>query len=260
MDNINKFVSGFKKVVAKLGKIIHKLTTTVGQIVALAVILVFVVIVAVIFSETIGLWFNKANLGNDFAGISSDADYEYIVSSFSDAGYDSLLTEKTYQEFLAYEYSVLMDVADNLFEIQNKEENGLMSLAVPVTAEYDISKTDEATWRQRVISGQQSARFEDTEFLSALRSDPNIADNEKLGSNKDVVPPRLVFEFKRSSVSGEKIGSLVPYIYILKEDITYNYYSVGAATSDGATEPDGGRGNYSKTIDGVENKRKVCRK
>ena len=59
-------------------------------------------------------------LNPNYAGVSTAGDYEYIVSSLGYAGYDSLITEKNWQEFMAYEYAVLMDVAEYIWEGQNE--------------------------------------------------------------------------------------------------------------------------------------------
>lgn len=58
-------------------------------------------------------WFDP-----DYGGLSSTADYEYLVSSLGYAGYDSLITEKNFQDFTAYEYTVLMDVAEYIWKGQ----------------------------------------------------------------------------------------------------------------------------------------------
>ncbi len=148
-------------------------------------------------------WFDP-----DYGGLSSTADYEYLVSSLGYAGYDSLITEKNFQDFTAYEYTVLMDVAEYIWKGQedliaedanaNKdmvygpfaEYETVDGVKSPVTYEednsgdadrgpaympylavyqdYDCSKLTYADWLLLVNAGQNSARFVDAATKSTI--------------------------------------------------------------------------------------------
>lgn len=216
-------------------------------------------------------------LDAEYGGIASDGDYEYLVSSLGYAGYDSLITEKVWQEFMAYEYAVLMDVAEFLYEGQEKYYSDLANMKdaygpyseyfysneaknealnggkrgegepttdkladgretigpaympyLMVVGEYDLSKMTEEDWEYSTIEGQGSARF-GVRNVADLPSKPTgIGDGiVTYGGNRDVMSPTITYEYKTNPYEPEADGSLVPYITVLKEDLVYNYYTVG---------------------------------
>lgn len=123
MENIKKVVkkvvNSFKKLIDKIVGAVKFFSSTVGMIVGLIIVVLVVVFILLYFvkvlEHALGKWLNA-----DYAGVSTAGDYEYIVSSLGYTGYDSMITEKNWQEFMAYEYAVLMDVAEYLWEGQEK--------------------------------------------------------------------------------------------------------------------------------------------
>lgn len=256
-----KAVQGFVKFVKKIINMVKFFMTYVGWVVAILILVVFLIIALAVLIRTaehaLGKW-----LDADYAGISTEGDYEYLVSSLGYAGYDSLITEKVWQEFMAYEYAVLMDVAEFIYDGQEEyygdpnnmkgaygpyseayyndedeaqvDPNTGKKIAGPaympyleVKGEYDISKMSFKDWQKCVIEGQGSARFGITS-IGQLTDSPGI-ENGKIsyGGNRDVMPPTLLYEFKTNPYEPEAKGSLVPYITVLKEQLKYYYYTVG---------------------------------
>ncbi|MBQ9280543.1 MAG: hypothetical protein IJ215_05850 [Clostridia bacterium] len=254
IDAVKKVVSGIIKWIKKIVNIVKFLMTPVGYVVGILILVVVIVIVLAVILKTLSnafaSWFDP-----EYAGISTDADYEYLVSSIGYAGYDSVISEKDWQEYLAYEYSVLMDVADYLYDgqLEFEEGNGVeenyrkdgkgdktvtYQAHLPylqVTHEYDISSIEHSDWEAAVIEGQGSARFGFTS-ASAVNADPGYT---SLGGQTECVPPTISFEFKNNPYD-ENAGSLVPYISIVKEAIKHHYFTVGGEGDNG------GRPNYEE--------------
>lgn len=238
-----KVVQGFKKHLKKIIKACKFFMTQVGWGVALLILVIVLLIIIGILVKSLGHALAKW-LSDEYAGISDNADYEYLVSSVGYAGYDSFITEDQWQDFMAYEYAVLMDVAEYLYEGQQtwKDTNQFTKVTLqggassgetinspnylpylPVSGEYDISGITHLAWQEAVKEGQASARFGIT--------DPTVLDGAtgsyvSYGGNRNVVSPKISYEFKDNKY-GEGVGSLVPYISILREELKYKYYTVG---------------------------------
>lgn len=223
--------------------------------------------------HALGKWLNA-----DYAGVSTAGDYEYIVSSLGYAGYDTMITEKNWQEFMAYEYAVLMDVAEFLWEGQNEwnetnpggykdtvlgpypeefyaankgkdyddstvetedlkgvKEGSTLGIKgtgpiylpyLPVTQAYNSAALTKADWDKLVIAGQGSARF-GIQDPSEVGNDEFNKSSVIYGGNRDVMPPTLTYEFKNNPYEPDALGSIVPYINVLKEQLQYFYFTVG---------------------------------
>ena len=262
-NGIKKAVEGFKKAIKKVVNIVKFLLTPVGHVVGILVLVVFLIIVLAVILRTLSHFF-ASMFDPDYAGLSTDADYEYLVASIGYAGYDSVISEKNWQEYLAYEYSVLMDAAEYLYDGQTKfEENpdansyqgkydaGVRNTEAKAQAhmpylvvqhEYDISEITESAWRAAVIEGQGSARFG---FTSP--SDVDAAGSySSVGGQTDCVPPTITYEFK-TNPNDENAGSLVPYVSIVKEQFKYHYFTVGGENdAEGHPDNNGGRSKYEE--------------
>ena len=232
-------------------------------------------------------WFDP-----DYGGLSSTADYEYLVSSLGYAGYDSLITEKNWQEFMAYEYAVLMDVGEFIWDGQEEyaeekgddayvdkvmgpypaeyyenDNTGLTSEPtedqkgpaylpyLPVTQDYNSAKISKEDWDMLVLAGQPSARF-GISNPGALTNSPGFnVSSTIMGGNRDVMPPTLMYEYKINPNEPDSTGSLVPYISVLKEQLKYHYFTVGNREefeSLGANADSGGVDFNSAHIDKVD--------
>lgn len=234
MGKIKQFASGIVKTIKSIINGIKFFSTYVGWVVAALILIVFIVIAVTVLVNTCAHMLAEF-LGDD-VGISSDADYEYMVSSLGYAGYDSLISEKNWQEYMAYEYSVLMDVAEYLYDGQKDYIEQLKSGAIeyrgpndegPATmpyiyaeGEYDASKMTDEHWLEAVLAGQVSERFGiTTPYPEMLTEKKKI-----LGGNPNVALPIISYEFKLNTYEDTQ-GSLVPYINVVRDDLVYHYYT-----------------------------------
>ena len=80
-----KAVQGFVKFVKKIINMVKFFMTYVGWVVAILILVVFLIIALAVLIRTaehaLGKW-----LDADYAGISTEGDYEYLVSSLGYAG------------------------------------------------------------------------------------------------------------------------------------------------------------------------------
>ena len=238
VDGAKKFVSGFQKTIKKISGAIKFFSTYVGWVVGALILIIFLVIAITVLVNTIG--HALAEFLGDDVGISTDADYEYMVSSLGYAGYDSLISEKNFQEYMAYEYAVLMDVAEYLYKGQKDydEAGGDAKYALgqapgPTTMPYfttkspDFSLLTDEQWRRMIIAGQAAERpvtnF-DSDILAVI--DNEDTKRELIGGTPLVSRPVISYEYKLNSFESTE-GSLVPYITVVRDDIKYHYYSTG---------------------------------
>ncbi len=233
MGKIKEFASGIVKTIKSIVNGIKFFSTYVGWVVAALILIIFIVIAVTVLVNTCGHLLAEF-LGDD-VGISSDADYEYMVSSLGYAGYDSLISEKNWQEYMAYEYSVLMDVAEYLYDGQKAYIEKLKSGAIeyrgegdtgPTTmpyllaeGQYDASKMTDEHWKEAVLAGQVSERFGITDPFSEMQVEYSL-----LGGNPNVALPIISYEFKLNTYEDTQ-GSLVPYINVVRDDLVYHYYT-----------------------------------
>ncbi len=266
-DGVRKVVAGFKKALSAIARIIKFLSTTVGFVVGIIVLVVILVFIISVLIESVFKAYAKY-FDPEFAGISSENDYKEIVSAIGNAGYDSYITEAVWQEYAAYEYAVLMDVAEYWYEGQKEfnfgnttntesydevdeaygyanpgvtsQNNGYKIQKIknpkylpylPVKADYDVRLISNADWKKAVLTGQNSARFGcSADELPSLAGTSHV----ELGGNREVMMPVLTYEFKNNPNEPDAAGSLVPYITTVKDSLVYNYYTVGGEGPNGA--------------------------
>ncbi len=234
VDGAKKFVSGFQKTIKKISGAIKFFSTYLGWVVGALILIIFLVIAITVLVNTIG--HALAEFLGDDVGISTDADYEYMVSSLGYAGYDSLISEKNFQEYMAYEYAVLMDVAEYLYKGQNDydEAGGDAASAAasangqatgPKTMPYitltqdDFSDLTDEQWRNMIVEGQAAER--PVQF-----SVDSLSERTLVGGSPYVSRPVISYEYKLNSFESTE-GSLVPYITVVRDDLKYHYYSTG---------------------------------
>ncbi len=261
MDKLKKAAAGFVKVIKAIVNAVKFFSTQVGWVVGILLLLIFLLILISVLINTLGHAIAEF-LGDD-VGISSEADYDYMVSSIGSSGYDSFVSEKNFQEYMAYEYAVLMDVAEYLYEGQqeyiNKIDKGTIDYrsnkdegprTMPYLktqyTDYKNEMSDEI-YKYALIKGQASYAVGPNPFtsykeatkvnnnmnfgggLNAKEEDDEGAtqeDGTNLGGNKNVSMPLITYEYKLNAYQNDK-GSLVPYINITRDDLTYHYYSTG---------------------------------
>lgn len=235
VDGAKKFVSGFQKTIKKISGAIKFFSTYLGWVVGALILIIFLVIAITVLVNTIG--HALAEFLGDDVGISTDADYEYMVSSLGYAGYDSLISEKNFQEYMAYEYAVLMDVAEYLYKGQNdyEEAGGDAAAAagtqpkgpktmpyLEVKTDFDFAYLDDATWRSMIVEGQGAERPVTFSDLGDAAGHERIL----VGGSPYVSRPVISYEYKLNSFESTE-GSLVPYITVVRDDLKYHYYSTG---------------------------------
>lgn len=212
---VNTLIKMFKFVVTPLGQII-------GVLVLVVVLVALVYVAAKALKHTLGIFGN-----NEYAGISTDEDYETIIGSLGYTGYDAFISEELWQEYLAFEYAVLMDLAEYIYENQDyvtklPDPNGgeyTTSAVFPegfVSGDYDGGAITKEQWQQYVVKGQAGSA------PNKLPTDPIYY----VGGNRKVTTPRLIYEVADHEYEDEAL-SLMPYLVVVREDIELNYFIKG---------------------------------
>lgn len=222
---IEKGFQAYKKATKwakRVSDLVAFLATPIGWVVGIAVIVIIAIILIVLLCITA---YHAANLWFDdgYAGLATTEDYETIISEISFGGYDSFLTEEKWQDFASFEYEVLMDVADHMYEYQDyvisvtdNGEQTYTSAVFPegtVESEYDAYSITRDEWREMVVSAQGGGK-------PTINNSTKV---EKLGGNREVVTPRLIYETAGHEYEENAI-SLMPYVVIVRENLELNYF------------------------------------
>lgn len=253
-NGIDKVKNAGAKVVnafVKAKNFITFLATPIGTAIGIIILAIFLIFVVYVISDVvknkIGIW-----LYDDYAGISTYDDFDTIIGSLGYSGYDSFISEEKWQEYAAFEYAVLMDVAEHMYDNQDflttlKTPNGEeydTSAIIPegiVHTEYDAgnpmgnSVANENWWKYWVPKAQGG---------SAPSSIVNKEDLQLPGGNRDVVMPRLIYEKAIHEYEDEAI-SLMPYLVVVREDIELNYFLQGLTEDEWKNE-------YSRNLEDVK--------
>lgn len=133
-----KAVDGVKNFVAKIIRFIKFIPTVLGQVcmwlaIAVLALVALYLIINILANAIAGL------LGIDDAGLSTSSEYEQL-SQLIESGYDVVMPADELQEYYAYEYAVLMDLARNI------EEAGTYTPVLTDKAEYDPALLTEEEW------------------------------------------------------------------------------------------------------------------
>ncbi len=208
---------------------------------------IFLFIAVKIVMNAIDIFFN-----DDYAGVSTTEDYEVIVGTMSSSGYDAYVSEEKWQDYSAFEYAVLMDVAEFIYynqdylvdaldesghTVMKKDADGkdtgeaeMTSAVFPegiVHTSYNQEgyiegeerpgheRFKKKDWQAFAVEGQKGAEHSVTE--------KNDEDRKLLGGNRNVYTPRLIYEIADHEYE-EEAFSLMPYITVVREDIELNYF------------------------------------
>lgn len=219
-------VKKVRNIWSKVKSIIRFFLTPIGHVLGIlmvvAVVVIFLYVISKTIGHTIGLVFE-----DDYAGISTTEDYETIVGSIGYTGYDSYVSEEKWQEFAAFEYEILMDVAEHMYEYQDyvtelttsTGEKYTTSAVFPegiVNTSYDGGAITKAQWQQYVVNGQ------DGNAPDKL----NTSGKKEVGGNRNVITPRLIYEGSDHEYE-ENAYSLMPYVVVIREDVELNYFLKG---------------------------------
>lgn len=223
-DKAKKAVNNLKSTVKKIRKAIKFFMTPIGYFVGIMLLVILLIIIIVVLAKTIkhaiGEW-----LDDDYAGIATTEDYATIMGTVTYAGYDSFITEQKWQEYAAFEYAVLMDVADHMYEYQDyvttktgSDGKTYQTSAVfpegETESEYNAYRISKGEWQKYVAQGNADNPPEELSNTTNVKS---------FGGNRNVVTPRLVYEIADHDYEDEAI-SLMPYVVIVREDMELNYY------------------------------------
>ena len=182
VNKVKEFAKAFQKIIKGIIKKVKFFATQVGFIVLMIILIIFVILAIYVAGRTILHSLNIWTEGNEYAGIATTEDYEVLVSSVGYAGYESFITEQKMQEYLAFEYAVLIDVGNYLFQgqkeyLRNPVGNPAYMPYLPVTVEYNIANMTHEDWMKAVLAGQSSARFGITNSSDL----PSISDSSQGG-------------------------------------------------------------------------------
>lgn len=175
VDGVKKVYNGFKKTIKRAVKTVKFFLSGVGFVVSTLISVMIIILVMLVVVGTAQHAIAK-HFNVEYAGISTDADYEVLVGSIGYAGYSSFISEKNWQEFHAYEYSVLIDVAEYIYEGQNKYLAGDKS-------SYDVVNVKSGVG----VSGDKSAstsKEKDDTFVGPIQKDTTSKSNGNGGNTK----------------------------------------------------------------------------
>lgn len=210
----------------KIKMAIHFFLTPVGYVVGILLLVIFGVVllyvIGKVIGHTIGLFFD-----DNYAGISTTEDYETIIGSMGYTGYDAYVSEEKWQEFSAFEYEVLMDVAEHMYtyqdyvtELETPDGNKYTTSAVfpegMVKTQYDAGAITKDDWKKYVIQGQAGNAPESFATKSG----------DVVGGNRNVVTPRIIYETADHEYESDAY-SLMPYLVVVREDMELNYFLTG---------------------------------
>ena len=118
MDKIKNTAAKTAGLAIKVANTVKFFLTPIGHVIGWFIIILALIVVVYVASEVvhdaIGIWFD-----DDYAGIATTEDYDTIVAELGYTGYDSFVPEEKWQEYAAYEYAILMDVAEHIYEYQD---------------------------------------------------------------------------------------------------------------------------------------------
>ena len=225
VENTKKVVGKVKGFFTKIVKTVKFLMTPVGQFVGFVVLAASLAIIIYVISEVIQNATHHFFHG-EFAGLSTTGDYENVISSLGYSGYDSYISEELWQDYAAFEYAVLMDVAEHMYKNQDylttldcEGEKYDTSAVIPegiIKTEYDASSITDGQWRDYLSKGQ------------AGDAPDTFPPNEKKmpGGNRKVTTPRIIYDVVNHEYEDDAV-SLMPYLVVVREDIELNYFLDG---------------------------------
>ncbi len=251
-EGVNKFINGIKNTMKKIGNAIKFFMTPIGIVVGWILLIIICVILLYVVIKT-GIRVLEKLIGDDPNYQTFEDDIGYI-NDLTYSGYELTLDSENFQDFQAFEYAILMDVAEYL-----RQDGHIEQMAVG-------SKTDQHRLEEYGDTALDRLVNDLTERGVSVEDYYNI-DADVESSNTRVIPPTLIYEFKKSayrnptleSISkensdannnnqtltsstalegstqqlleeGKLKGSLVPYVYIIREDIDFTYYFEGNDT------------------------------
>lgn len=280
VNGVKKAINAVKNIAKKIINAIKFFISPLGTIIGWILLIIFIIIMLSVLIKIGSIKLKEAG-GENWNYSTYEEDIE-VVKQLYQSGYENVIDAENFQDFKAFEYSVLIDAAEylriqsqNRFDICDNEgeyafertilKNKLGSEKynkLIETLDKNYNNTENAaitflnvgyTTNQELIGGKNSAT--NLETLMDASSNRNVKVEEVLegaiesvgtvkGGNNRVTGPFLVYEFKAgnyknnseliSSATGATTsdlfaadilkGSIIPYIYVVREDIKFSYY------------------------------------
>lgn len=216
-----KAVEGVKNSVAKIIRFIKFIPTVLGQVcmwivIAVLALVALYLIINILANAIAGL------LGIDDAGLSTSSEYEQL-SQLIESGYDVVMPADELQEYYAYEYAVLMDLARNI------EEAGTYYPTLVDRAEYDPALLDVDEWAklcaESFLTDDKKEKMQDRPTAKAVYSEiKSIKEALKAELGKeathDQVKKAVEEKLKNSGVTFSKSVDIEKYIEKLTDEIS----------------------------------------
>ncbi len=212
-----KAVDSVKNFVAKIIRFIKFIPTVLGQVcmwlaIAVLALVALYLIINILANAIAGL------LGIDDAGLSTSSEYEQL-SQLIESGYDVVMPADELQEYYAYEYAVLMDLARNI------EEAGTYTPVLTDKAEYDPALLTEEEWAklcaESFVTDDKLAKLAETGQASTAKADYGkikiARDEAKNATSKDATESQVRANVEKALAnSGVSIPDNVRNSYIEK--------------------------------------------
>lgn len=254
-----KFINGVKNTMKKIGNAIKFFMSPIGYVCGWGLLIIICVILLAVVIKVGGRVLSKLFGDNpNYSTFEEDVGY---INDLAYSGYELTLNKENFQDYQAFEYAVLMDVAEylrdaNAERIASGEDSKVEPLEVGYTTDQHLLAKHGQDALDYLVNEatSRSVKVEDHYNISASGS--------VTGGNTRVIAPTLVYEFRkstyRSSVDssgdeatsgdsatdknnltatsqldgstqklleeGKLKGSLIPYVYIIREDIDFTYY------------------------------------
>lgn len=135
MDSVKNGVKNVKNTKRKITLAIKFLATPIGQAVGWILLIIILLILIYILSRIAANGIERLFGLESFGGVDFNAEDLAIFNELTSNGYESLIPAEKTQDFLNYEYAVLMDVARSI------EETGVYEMME--YREYDFEKIEE---------------------------------------------------------------------------------------------------------------------
>ena len=230
INGAKKFINAIKNTIKKIIKAVKFFISPIGTVVGWILLFIFIAILLVALTKVcvralqnlFGVDWNYSTYSGDIA----------VIEDLYKSGYEAVIDAENFQDFKTYEYVVLMDAAEYL------RNNEIETLAV--TSETNQSRLAEYEGAlDKLVKIGATSRSVKVESYYDINEEEN-------GNNENVTRPLLVYEFQLSSLNditsldedesiessdteslikaGKLIGSLEPYVYIIRDDITFSYW------------------------------------
>lgn len=223
-DMFNNVKNKLKNYMQLIKKAVKFFTTAIGQIVGWLIIIAMLLFVIYILITVASVGISRLSRIDD-PGVKEDVDYA-IFQEMIDNGYQELIPSELTQDFTAYEYAVLMDVAKCI------EQNGFTTAEITRTYNFDlIPEYNQPLARELHIERNY---YDDSIYKEEAAYELGIGGSEVIPYNKEKDPEtggtekttdymgKIVYQNKTGEYTRET-SSLVPYLQIVKEQKDFYY-------------------------------------